>query len=206
MIVDVPEEHVGVVIENLGRRKGEMKNMTRPATDGTRLEFLRAVARPDRLPQRVHDPDQAAPAMLHHNLHGYEPYKGEIAERTRGALVASEAGDAVPYGMFRLQDRGTFFIDPGTKVYAGMVVGENKREQDMPVNVCKTKQLTNVRAAGSDEAVRLEPPRILSLEQAIEWLGDDEYLEVTPKSIRIRKRDIGSGKIRPSKATQTAQV
>ena len=99
-----------------------------------------------------------------------------------------EAGDAVPYALFRLQDRGTFFIEPGTRVYAGMVVGENGRDNDIPVNVCKTKQLTNVRAAGSEEAVHLEPPRILTLEQAIEWLGSDEYLEVTPKTIRIRKK------------------
>jgi GTP-binding protein len=126
--------------------------------------------------------------ILHHNFHGYEPYKGELAHRTRGAIVALEDGTAVAYAMWKLSERSTFFIDPGTRVYAGMIVGENSRDQDMIVNVCKTKQLTNMRASGSDEAVRLEPPRILSLEQAIEWIGDNEYVEVTPKSIRLRKR------------------
>ena len=126
--------------------------------------------------------------LLHHNLLSYEPMKGELAQRSHGALIATEAGEAVPYSMFRLQDRGTFFIEPGTRVYVGMVVGESKRDQDIPVNICKTKQLTNVRAVGSDEAVRLEPPRLLSLDQAIEWLGEEEYLEVTPLTFRIRKK------------------
>jgi GTP-binding protein len=126
--------------------------------------------------------------ILHHNFHGYEPFKGDIAHRTKGALVALEDGEAVAYGMWKLQERSVFFLDPGTRVYAGMIVGENSREQDMVVNVCKTKQLTNMRASGSDEAVRLEPPRIFTLEQAIEWIGDNEYVEVTPKSIRLRKR------------------
>jgi GTP-binding protein len=204
VVVEVPEEHVGAVIENLGKRKGEMINMT-TGTDGTRIEF--------RVPSRGLFgfrnellTQTKGTAIMHQNLYGYEPYKGEFTERTRGALVAMEAGTAIPYSIFRLQDRGTFFIAPGTKVYAGMVVGENKRNQDMPINVCKTKQLTNVRAVGSDDTVHLEPPRLMSLDQSLEWLSTDEYLEVTPASIRIRKRDIGAGKIRPSKATQTAQV
>jgi GTP-binding protein len=131
--------------------------------------------------------------IVHQNVAGYEPFKGELPERSRGALVAMEAGEAVAYALFRLQDRGAFFIEPGTRVYPGMVVGENNRNQDMPVNVCKTKQLTNIRAAGSDEAVRLEPPRRMSLDQAIEWLASDEYLEVTPESIRIRKKPAPQG-------------
>jgi GTP-binding protein len=199
VIVEVPEEHVGSVIENLGKRRGEMINMA-AGDDGTRLEF--------RVPSRGLFgfrnellTQTRGTGIMHQNLHGYEPYKGDFPERSKGALVAMEAGSAIPYSIFRLQDRGTFFIEPGTKVYAGMVVGENKRNQDMPINVCKTKQLTNVRAVGSDEAVRLEPPRLLSLDQALEWLSTDEYLEVTPESIRIRKRDLGNGKIRPSKAT-----
>ena len=126
--------------------------------------------------------------ILHHNFHGYEPHKGEMAHRTKGALVAMEAGESVAYGMWKLQDRSVFFIEPGTRVYSGMVVGENAREHDMTVNVCKTKQLTNMRASGSDEAVRLEPPHMMTLEQAIEWIGDDELLEITPQSIRIRKK------------------
>ena len=130
--------------------------------------------------------------IMHHNFHGYEPQKGEIPHRTRGALVAKETGEAVAYGMWKLQERSTFFIEPGTRVYTGMIVGENSREQDMTVNVCRTKQLTNMRASGSDEAVRLEPARILTLEQAIEWIGDNEYLEVTPQSIRLRKRYLDS--------------
>jgi GTP-binding protein len=126
--------------------------------------------------------------IFHHNFHGYEPFKGEFNHRTRGALIALEAGEAVAYGMWKLQERSTFFIEPGIKVYAGMIVGENAREYDMVVNVCRTKQLTNMRASGSDEAVRLEPPKNLTLEQAIEWIGEDEYVEVTPKSIRLRKK------------------
>ena len=186
VIVEVPEEHVGVVIESLGLRKGEMTAM-HTAGDITRIEF--------RVPSRgligfrgECMTKTKGTGIVHQIVYGYEPFKGELQDRQRGALVAMEAGDAVPYALFRLQDRGTFFIEPGTRVYPGMVVGENARNGDIPVNVCKTKQLTNVRAVGSDEAVRLEPPRLLSLEQAIEWLGSDEYLEVTPATIRIRKR------------------
>jgi len=192
VIVDVPEEHVGAVIENLGKRKGEMKNMINSG-ENTRVEFL--VPSRGLIGFRNEFTTQTRGAgILHHNLHDYEPYKGDMPDRTHGAMVAMEAGEAVAYSMFRLQDRGSFFIEPGTKVYVGMVVGENARDNDLPVNVCKGKQLTNVRAAGSDEAVRLEPPRILSLEQAIEWLGDDEYLEVTPKAIRIRKKPVERNK------------
>src|SRR5690606_3423674 len=124
----------------------------------------------------------------HHNFHGYEPYKGEISHRSKGALVAMETGAASAYAMYKLQERSIFFIEPGTKVYEGMVVGENSRENDMRVNVTKTKQLTNMRASGADEAIRLEPATILTLEQAIEWITDDEFVEVTPENIRIRKR------------------
>ena len=197
-IIDVPEEYVGVVIENLGKRKGEMKNMVATG-ENVRLEFL--VPSRGLIGFRGEFMTQTrGNGILHHNFHGYEPYKGDINSRSHGSLVAMEAGDAVAYGMFRLQDRGSFFIEPGTKVYSGMVVGENVREQDMLVNVCKSKQLTNVRAVGSDEAVRLEPPRLLSLEESIEWLGDDEYLEVTPKSLRIRKKHLDhSQRIRAEK-------
>ena len=186
VIIDVPEEYVGAAIENLGRRKGEMKNMA-SSGENTRLEFL--VPSRGLIGFRGEFMTQTrGTGILHHNLYDYERFKGDMPDRGHGALVAMEAGEAVPYGMFRLQDRCTFFIEPGTRVYVGMVVGENARDQDMPVNVCKTKQLTNVRAAGSDDAVRLEPPRLLTLEQAIEWLGDDEYLEVTPENFRIRKK------------------
>ena len=198
VIVEVPEEYVGLVIESLGRRKGEMKNVI-VSGENVRLEFL--VPSRGLIGFRAECMTQTkGTGIVHQSLHGYEPFRGELQDRSRGALVAMEAGEAVAYSMFRLQDRGSFFIEPGTKVYAGMVVGENNRNQDIPVNVCKTKQLTNVRAAGSDEAIRLEPPRLLSLDQAIEWLGNDEYLEVTPDSIRIRKQILNpsgrSGSIR----------
>jgi len=186
VIIDVPDEFIGVVIENLGKRKGEMKNMI-SVSGNTRLEFF--VPARGLIGFRNEFMTQTkGTGILHHNFHGYEPFKGEISHRTKGALVALEDGDAVAYGMWKLQERSTFFIEPGMRVYAGMIVGENAREQDMVVNVCKTKQLTNMRASGSDEAVRLEPPKIFTLEQAIEWIGDNEYVEVTPKFIRLRKR------------------
>jgi GTP-binding protein len=186
VIIDVPDEFVGVVIENLGQRRGEMKNMIQ-VQGNSRLEFV--------VPARGLIGFRSefmtltkGTGLLHHNFHGYEPMKGEVAHRSRGALIALEGGIAAAYALWKLQERSTFFIEPGTRVYAGMIVGENSREHDMVVNVCKTKHLTNMRASGADEAVRLEPPRILSLEQAIEWIGDDELVEVTPHSIRLRKR------------------
>ncbi len=188
VIVDVPEEHVGVVIENLGRRRGVLKNMI--TSEGTtRLEFIVPARgligfRGEFLTQTK------GTGLLHHNFHGYEPVKEGIQRRTKGALIATETGVAVAYGMWKLQERSVFFIDPGTRVYTGMIVGENAREHDMGVNVCKTKQLTNMRASGSDEAVRLEPPHLMTLEQAIEWIGDDELVEVTPQFIRLRKRHL----------------
>lgn len=186
VIIDVPDEYVGTVIENLGRRKGELKNMVQ-VQGNSRLEFV--VPARGLIGFRSEFMSQTrGTGILHHNFHGYEPYKGDIAHRTRGALISLEEGLAVAYAMWKLQERSTFFIEPGTRVYAGMIVGENAREQDMVVNVCKTKQLTNIRASGSDEAIRLEPPRLLTLEQAIEWIGDHEHVEITPKSIRLRKK------------------
>ncbi len=186
VIIDVPEEHVGVVIENLGRRRGVLKNMLTSEGSG-RLELIVPARgligfRGEFLTQTK------GTGLLHHNFHGYEPLKEGIQRRTKGALIATETGVAVAYGMWKLQERSVFFIDPGTRVYTGMIVGENAREHDMGVNVCKTKQLTNMRASGSDEAVRLEPPHLMTLEQAIEWIGDDELVEVTPQFIRLRKR------------------
>jgi GTP-binding protein len=186
VIIDVPDEFVGVVIENMGQRKGEMKNMIQ-IQGSTRLEFL--VPARGLLGFRSEFMTQTkGTGILHHNFHGYEPYKGDLSHRNRGALIALEDGTAVAYGMYKVQERSTFFIEPGTKVYKGMIVGENAREHDMVINVCKTKHLTNMRASGSDEAIRLEPPHILTLEQAIEWIGEDEYVEVTPHFIRLRKR------------------
>jgi GTP-binding protein len=186
VIIDVPDEHVGIVIEKLGKRKAEMKNML-SFNDNTRLEFV--------MPSRgligyrsEFMTDTKGTGILHHNFHGYEPHKGEITHRTKGALVAMEAGQASAYAMFKLQERSFFFVEPTTKVYEGMVVGENSREIDMRVNVTKTKQLSNMRSSGADEAIRLEPPRIMTLEQAIEWITEDELVEVTPDSIRVRKK------------------
>ncbi len=186
VIIDVPEEFVGIVIEKLGKRKAEMKNML-TFNENTRIEFI--------IPSRgligyrsEFMTDTKGTGILHHNFHGHEPYKGEIVHRQRGALAAMEAGTASAYAMFKLQERSVFFIEPGTKVYEGMVVGENSRNNDMYVNVTKTKQLSNMRSSGADEAIRLEPPTIHTLEQAIEWITDDEFVEVTPQSIRVRKR------------------
>ncbi|NUM70949.1 MAG: translational GTPase TypA [Ignavibacteriaceae bacterium] len=186
VIIDVPEAYTGVVIEKLGKRKGELKNML-PMSDNVRLEFF--------IPSRgligyrsEFMTDTKGEGILHHNFHGYEPFKGEISSRQRGAMVTMESGEASGYAMNKLQERAVFFIEPGTKVYEGMVVGENSRSMDMPVNVTKTKQLTNFRAAGADDAIRLEPPRIMTLEQALEWITDDEFVEITPNFIRIRKR------------------
>ena len=186
LIIDVPEEFVGIVIEKLGKRKAEMKNMIN-FNENTRIEFL--------IPSRgligyraEFMTDTKGTGILHHNFESYEPYKGDIVHRQRGALVSMENGIASAYAMFKLQERSMFFVEPGTKVYEGMVVGENSRNNDMRVNVTKTKQLTNMRASGADEAIRLEPPVILTLEQAIEWITEDEYVEVTPQSVRLRKK------------------
>ena len=186
VIIDVPDENVGIVIEKLGKRKAEMKNML-SFNNNTRLEFI--------MPSRgligyrsEFMTDTKGTGILHHNFHGYEPFKGEISHRTKGALVAMEAGTASNYAMFKLQERAIFFVEHGTKVYEGMVVGENSREIDMRVNVTKTKQLSNMRSSGADEAIRLEPPLLHTLEQAIEWITEDEYVEVTPINIRIRKK------------------
>jgi GTP-binding protein len=186
VIIDIPEEFVGTVIEKLGKRKGELKTML-PSGSNTRLEFL--------IPTRgligyrnEFLTDTKGNGAIHSIFHGYEPFKGEIVQRQRGAIIAKEEGASSAYAIWKIQERAIFFIEPGTKVYEGMVIGENSRNVDMRVNVIKTKQLTNMRASGADEAIRLEPARILTLEQAIEWITDDEYVEITPNFIRIRKK------------------
>jgi len=186
VIIDVPEAFVGTVIEKLGKRKAELKNML-PFNENTRLEFF--------IPSRgligyrgEFMTDTKGEGILHHNFHSYEPFKGEISHRTRGALVSMETGVATAYSINKLQERSVFFVEPGTKIYEGMVVGENSRDMDMPVNVTRAKQLTNFRASGTDDAIRLEPARLLTLEQALEWITDDEFVEITPLSLRIRKR------------------
>jgi GTP-binding protein len=186
VIVDVPDEHTGTVIQNLGRRKGILRNMIQ-SQGNTRLEFM-VPARGLLGFRSEFMTETKGTGILHHNFHGYEPHKGELSSRTKGAVIQLEDGSSTAYAMFKLQDRTTFFIEPGIRVYAGMIVGENSRDEDMIVNVCKTKQLTNMRASGADEAIRLEPPKLHTLEQAIEWIADDEYIEVTPKSLRLRKK------------------
>ncbi len=186
MVADVPETSVGSVIDKISQRKGELVSMT-PVGSRMRLEFL--------VPTRglfgyrnEFLTDTRGEGIMASTLDSYAPVKGEIERRQTGSLVAFETGEACAYGLGGIQDRGTLFIAPGTDVYAGMIVGICNRNEDMSVNVCKKKQLTNMRAAGSDDAIRLAPPRILSLEQCLEYLADDELLEVTPKNLRIRKR------------------
>ena len=185
--VDVPDEFTGSVIEKLSQRKGELQNMT-PITGGyTRIEFL--------IPSRgligyrgEFMTDTKGNGIINTIFEGYEPYKGDIAYRKQGSLIAFETGESVAYGLFSAQDRGTLFIGPGEKVYAGMVIGSCSRQEDIELNVCKKKHLTNTRSSSADEALTLVPPRILSLEQALDFIDTDELLEVTPESLRIRKR------------------
>ena len=188
MVADVPEDCMGAVIEKMGRRKGDLLGMT-PMGSRYRLEFL--------VPSRglfgyrsEFLTDTRGARIMPTVLDSYAPMKGEIERRLTGPLIAFESGEACSYGLFNAQERGTLFIGPGTPVYAGMVVGICSRNEDMTVNVCKKKQLTNMRAAGSDEALRLTTPKNMSLEQCLEFLADDELLECTPKSLRIRKREL----------------
>ncbi|MBS4536177.1 translational GTPase TypA [Clostridium sp. D2Q-14] len=185
--IDVPEEFMGAVIEKLGTRKGEMINMTPSEGGYTRLEFS--------IPSRgligyrsEFMTDTKGNGIMNSIFDGYESFKGDIPTRTRGSLVASENGTSVTYGMYHVQDRGNLFIHPGTEVYEGMIVGMNAKTQDIDINVCKKKHLTSMRASGSEEALRLVPPIIFSLEESLEFIEDDELVEITPKNIRLRKR------------------
>ena len=186
MIADVPDTSMGAVIEKIGQRKGDLVSMT-PIGSRYRLEFL-VPARGLFGYRNEFLTDTRGEGIMSSVLDSYAPMKGEIERRATGSLVAFETGEACSYGLFNAQERGALFIGAGTPVYAGMVVGVCSRNEDMSVNVCKKKQLTNMRAAGSDEALRLTSPKVLSLEQSLEYLADDELLEITPKNIRIRKR------------------
>lgn len=185
--VDVPEEFSGTVIEKLSQRKGELQNMGKASGGYARLEFS--------IPSRgligyrgEFMTDTKGNGILNTTFNGYGPYKGDIQYRKQGSLIAFEAGEAITYGLYNAQERGTLFIGPGEKVYSGMVVGQNGKGEDIELNVCKKKQLTNTRSSSVDEALRLTPPRILSLEQALDFIDTDELLEVTPDSLRIRKK------------------
>ncbi len=190
-VVDVPEEYAGSVIEKLSARKGELQGMSSFGAGSTRLTFL--------IPARgligyrnEFLTDTKGEGIMNTVFSGYAPYKGDLSYRSQGSLIAFESGEAVTYGLFNAQERGDLFISPGDKVYAGMVVGEHCKPEDVEVNVCKRKQLTNTRSSAADEALRLTPPRIMSLEQCLEFIDNDELLEVTPKSLRIRKKILDS--------------
>jgi GTP-binding protein len=187
LTIDVPQEYVGSVMEKLGQRKAEMTDMTAIGDTGTRLKFL-IPARGLMGYRSELMTDTRGNGVMNHIFAGYEPFKGEILERKTGSLVAHETGDTSSYGLFYAQDRGRLFVGPGVPVYEGQIVGENARAEDIVVNVCKKKHVTNMRAAGSDEALRLTPPTYFTLEQCLEFIADDELVEVTPKSIRMRKR------------------
>jgi len=184
-LVDVPETAVGVVMEKMGNRKGELLQMS-PIGSRTRLEFF--------VPSRglfgyksEFLTDTRGEGIMSSVFHEYQPYKGDIARRFTGSLIAWETGEANGYGLMNAEERGTLFIGSGVPVYMGMIVGENPKGDDLVINVCKRKQLTNMRASGSDDAIRLTPPKVMSLEGCLEFLSDDELMEVTPKSVRIRK-------------------
>jgi len=182
----VPADYMGSVMEKLGARRGELVHMS-PQGDRMKIEFL--------VPSRglfgyrnEFLTDTRGEGIMSAVFDSYTPYKGELPGRPTGSLIAFESGEAVTYGLFNAQERGTLFVGAGTPVYEGMVVGESPKSEDIAVNVCKKKHVTNMRASGSDDALRLIPPRIMSLEESIEFIADDELIEVTPKNIRIRKK------------------
>lgn len=198
VIIDVPEEFVGIVIEKLGKRKGELIKMSEPNGGYIRLTFS--------IPARgligyrsEFMTDTKGNGIINAVFDCYSPYKGDIPTRTQGSLIVCETGEATAYGLYQSQDRGILFIEPGTKVYEGMVVGSNPKGMDIEINVCRKKQQSNVRASGSDEALRLSPPKNMSLEQILEFIEDDELVEVTPSSLRIRKKILDSTKRYKSK-------
>ncbi|MBV8832735.1 MAG: translational GTPase TypA [Acidobacteriaceae bacterium] len=187
LIIDCPEEFIGVVIEKLGSRKGKMSKMINHGSGRVRLEFLVPSRGLIGLRSEMLT-DTKGMAIMNSLFHGYIEWQGDIDMRPTGSLVADRAGVATSYAIFNLQERGTILISPGTEVYEGMIIGENARNADLDVNIVKEKKLTNMRASTSDDAIRLVPPKILNLEQAIEFIKEDEYVEVTPKSIRLRKK------------------
>lgn len=186
LLIDVPEVSMGAVMEKMGTRKAELVQMT-PQGERMKLEYL-IPARGLLGYRNEFLTDTRGEGIMNSVFDSYQPFKGEITRRHTGSLVSFETGEAVAYGIFKVQDRGTMFITPGTAVYEGMIVGQSPKGEDINVNVCKKKQLTNTRASGSDEALRLVPPQILSLEACLEFLADDELLEVTPENLRLRKR------------------
>lgn len=186
MIADVPQDAVGSVMEKMGTRKGELVSMN-PKGDRMRVEFF-VPARGLFGYRNEFLTDTRGEGVLSSVFHSYQPYRGEIQKRSSGSMIAFEAGESITYGLYNAQERGTLFIGPGVQVYEGMVVGCTPKSEDMAINVCKKKQLTNTRASGSDDALRLIPPHVMSIEEALEFIKEDELLEITPKSLRIRKK------------------
>ena len=189
VLIDIPQEHQGVVMENLGRRKAQMINMHMYDDGRMRLEF--------EVPSRAllgfrsqFLTDTRGNGIVNFSFHGYQPYKGDIPTRTKGAIVSMEKGEATGFALDNLQERGMLFIKPGDKVYEGMIIGEGSREGDMDVNPCKEKKLTNMRASGSDDAIKLAPSKTMDLEMCMEWIRPDELIEVTPHHIRLRKKQL----------------
>ena len=189
--IDVPEEYSGTIIQKISERKGALQGMSLASDGSTRLEF--------EVPARgligfrgEFMTSTKGTGVLNTIFDGYAPYKGDIQYRKQGSLIAFEPGESVTYGLFSAQERGTLFIGPGERVYAGMVIGQNAKAEDIELNVCKTKHLTNTRSSAADDALKLTPPKILSLEQALDFIDKDELLEVTPKSLRIRKKILDS--------------
>jgi GTP-binding protein len=191
--IDVPEEYVGVVTQLLALRKGRLQQMVNHGSGWARMDYL--------VPARglvgfrtEFLTETRGTGILHHVFEGWEPWHGELRSRPTGSLVADRRGQATGYAILNLQERGSLFVAPGDELYEGMIVGENARDGDLDVNASKPKRLTNMRAAAADEAVRLIPPRVLSLEQALEFIADDEAVEVTPNSIRLRKAELSATK------------
>ena len=187
LMIEVPDNYVGAVMEKLGSRKAEIVNMGTRDTGMTHLEF-KIPARGLMGYRSEFMSDTNGNGIMNHVFDSYEPYKGDIIQRQQGSLIAHETGESTGYGLFAAQDRGRMFIGPGVEVYEGMIVGASPKNEDIVVNVCKKKHVTNTRAAGSDEALKLTPPTVLSLEQSLEFIAEDEFVEVTPKSIRMRKQ------------------
>ena len=187
LVIDCPEQFIGVVIEKIGTRKGKMAKMINNGSGRVRLEFTVPSRGLIGLRSEMLT-DTRGTAIMNSLFNGWVEWQGDIATRPTGSLVADRAGKATSHAMFNLQERGELFITPGTEVYEGMIVGENARDTDLNVNIVREKKLTNMRASSADEAIRLVPPKILNLEQALEFIRDDEFVEVTPQSIRLRKK------------------
>ena len=200
-VIDVEEQYMGTVMEAMGKRKGEMKNMIHTGTESVRLEFVIPTRGLFGFRSQLLSLTRGT-GILNHSFHNYVPYCGELARRKNGVLISLENGSTTQHSLFNLQDRGIMFLGPSEEVYTGMIIGENNKDNDLVVNICKGKKLTNVRASGSDDTVSIAPPRIMSLEQGLGYLNDDELAEITPTSIRLRKRHMDENERKRASKTQ----